>query len=196
MQADVLACSGHKGLLGPLGTGLLYVRDGIEDRLRGQRQGGTGSHSETDRQPEQLPDRFESGNHNAPGLVGLDASLGWLLEQGSEAIRSHEISMTRRLLEGLGAIPGVTLHGPPDAAARTGVVSATLDGFDPRDAAAILDENFGIEVRAGLHCAPRAHQAIGTFDGGGTVRLSVGPFTTDADIDVAIAAIGQLAGTA
>ena len=195
MQADVVACSGHKGLLGPLGTGLLYVREGVEDRLQCVRQGGTGSLSETDRQPEHLPDKYESGNHNAPGLVGLDAGLGWLLEQGPEAIRSHEIDMTRQLLEGLSDLPGLTLHGPPDASARTGVVSLSLDGFDPQDAAAILDENFGIETRAGFHCAPRAHQAMGTFDAGGTLRLSVGPFTTAADIDRAVAAICQLTGT-
>jgi selenocysteine lyase/cysteine desulfurase len=194
MNVDVLACSGHKGLLGPLGTGLLYVKPGVEDRLRSLRQGGTGSLSETDQQPAQLPDKYESGNHNAPGLVGLDSGLAWLLEQGLETIRAHEISMTRRLLEGLCDLPEVTLYGSPDARERTGVVSADFEGLDPQDAAAILDENFGIEVRAGLHCAPRAHRAVGSFDRGGAVRMSVGPFTTDEEIDAAIVAVRQLAG--
>lgn len=195
MQADVLACSGHKGPLGPLGTGLLYVRPGVEDRLRSLRQGGTGSRSETDRQPDELPDKYESGNHNAPGLVGLDAGLGWLFEQGLDNLRSHEVLLTQRLLDGLSEAPGVTLYGPTDAGERTGVVSFTIDGFEVQVAATILDENFGIEVRAGFHCAPRAHRAIGTFDEGGTVRMSVGPFSTESDIDAAIAAVGELAGS-
>lgn len=195
MHADLLACSGHKGLLGPLGTGLLYVRPDVEDRLRSLRQGGTGSLSEIDAQPVQLPDKYESGNHNAPGLVGLNAGLGWLLDQGLETVRSHETRMTGRLLDGLGDVPGVSLYGPPAAADRTGVVSLNIDGLDPQDAAAILDESFGIEVRGGLHCAPRAHRAIGTFDGGGTVRMSVGPFTTEQEIDSAVAAVRELAGT-
>jgi cysteine desulfurase / selenocysteine lyase len=195
LQADVLACSGHKGPLGPLGTGLLYVRPGVEVRLRSLRQGGTGSRSETDKQPDELPDKYESGNHNAPGLVGLDAGLGWLFEQGLDRLRSHETLLTQRLLDGLGGVPGITLYGPPDARDRTGVVSFTIDGFDVRDAAAILDETFGIEVRAGYHCAPRAHRAIGTFDRGGTVRMSVGAFSSEADIDVAVDAVGELAGS-
>jgi cysteine desulfurase family protein len=194
MQADLLACSGHKGLLGPLGTGLLYVRPGIEDRLRSVRQGGTGSLSEMDAQPGQLPDKYESGNHNAPGLVGLDAGMGWLLEQGLETIRTQEARLTGTLREGLEEVPGVTLYGPPSATDRTGVVSFNVDGLEPQDTAAILDENFGIEVRAGLHCAPWAHQAIGTFHSGGTVRMSVGPFTTEQEIDSAVAAVCELAG--
>jgi cysteine desulfurase family protein len=196
LPVDVLACSGHKGLLGPLGAGLLYVRPGVESQLCSLRQGGTGSQSEDDRQPEFLPDKYESGNHNAPGLVGLDAALGWIAERGGNALRRHEVALTGRLLGGLQALRNVRVHGPLDAEARTGVVSLTIAGLDPQDAAAILDETFGIETRAGLHCAPRAHQAIGTFAGGGTVRLSLGAFNTEADVNAALRAIEELAGGA
>ena len=194
LPADVLACSGHKGLLGPLGTGLLYVRPGVEQQLRSVRQGGTGSQSEDDHQPDFLPDKYESGNHNAPGIVGLEAGLAWIEERGVESLRAHEMALTQRLRDGLSGVPGVRLYGPSDPALRTGVVSLTIDGMEPQDVAAILDETFGIEVRSGLHCAPRAHQAIGTFDGGGTVRLSVGAFTTEVEVDAALSALRELCG--
>ncbi len=193
LRADLLACSGHKGLLGPLGTGLIYVRPGVETELRSYRQGGTGSRSDEDRQPDSLPDKYESGNHNAPGLVGLHAALGWLQERGVVELRRRASELTERLREGLARTSGVTVFGPSDPALRTGVVSMTVDGFDPRELAVILDENFGVEVRAGFHCAPRAHQALGTADLGGTVRFSPGPFTTEDDIDRAIAAIRAIA---
>jgi cysteine desulfurase / selenocysteine lyase len=193
MGVDLLACSGHKGLLGPLGTGVLYLRPEIADRVRSFRQGGTGSRSESDRQPETLPDKFESGNHNAPGLVGLEASLAWIEEQGGvPKLRAHEQELTGQLLNRLMEISGVRVHGPPDPEQRTGVVSVTIDGLDPQDAAAILDENFGIEARAGLHCAPRAHAALGTLESGGTLRLSVGAFTTVEDIAAAVTALAEI----
>lgn len=194
LSVDVLACSGHKGLLGPLGTGLVYVRPGVEKELHPLRQGGTGSQSEDDRQPHSLPDRYESGNHNAPGIVGLEAGLAWIEEQGIENLRRHEVELTSQLLEQLRRPPGVTVFGPEDPASRTGVVSIRIDGIDPRDAAAVFDEHFGIEVRAGLHCAPQAHRAIGTFDDGGTVRFSVGPFSTPDDVRQAADAARQLGG--
>ncbi|NOX56785.1 MAG: aminotransferase class V-fold PLP-dependent enzyme [Planctomycetes bacterium] len=195
LPADLLACAGHKGLLGPLGTGLLYVRPGLEDQLRSLRQGGTGSQSEDDRQPAHLPDKYESGNHNAPALCGLEAALSFLMDRTVAAIHEHELRLTRRLLEGLAAIPGVELYGPPAPdRPRVGVVSFTLEGFEPQDLATILDESFGIQARAGLHCAPGAHRAIGTFEQGGTVRFSTSVFTTDADIDAALAAVRSIAG--
>lgn len=195
LGVDLLACSGHKGLLGPLGTGLLYVRPEIADRVGSFRQGGTGSRSESDRQPDTLPDKFEAGNHNAPGLVGLEAALAWIEDQGGvENLRAHEQELTGQLLAGISALPGVRVYGPRDPALRTGVVSLTVEGFDPQELAAILDENFGIETRAGLHCAPGAHAALGTIDGGGTLRLSVGAFTTPADVNAAIAALRAIAG--
>ncbi len=194
LPVDLMACAGHKGLLGPLGTGVLYIRPGVEQQLRSLRQGGTGSQSEKDEQPEHLPDKYESGNHNAPGLFGLEAALAWIEQRGIADIRRHECALTERLLDGLHRCPGLRVHGPSDAEQRVGVVSVTSDAFEPQVLATILDERFGIEVRAGLHCAPRAHRAVGTLDGGGTVRFSVGPFTQEADIDAAVAALLEMHG--
>src|SRR6185436_6031915 len=105
------ACPGHKGLLGPLGTGLLYIRPGVETRLSSLRQGGTGTQSEEDRQPSSLPEKYEAGNHNAPGLVGLEAALGYLQSRGVDGLREHEASLTQLLIKGLHDVPNVTLHG-------------------------------------------------------------------------------------
>lgn len=193
LPIDLLACPGHKGLLGPLGTGVLYVRPGVEERLANLRQGGTGTQSEQDLQPADLPDKYESGNHNAPGLVGLESAVSWILDRGVEILRREEQALVGRLLEELSAVQGVRLFGPAHAAARVGVVSLAIDGFDPQDVAVILDQNFGIEVRSGLHCAPLAHRAIGSAPLGGTVRLSVGPFSTSADITAATTALREIA---
>src|SRR5262249_13695751 len=160
LSVDLLAGPGHKGLLGPLGTGFLYVRPGVETRLSSFRQGGTGTQSEEDVQPESLPDKYESGNHNAPGLVGLEAALTWLLERRVASVHDRSQELIRQLLTGLKEIPGLRLLGPPSEHGRVGVVSVTVEGQEPQELAAILDETFGIETRAGLHCAPGAHRAI------------------------------------
>lgn len=188
---DLLACAGHKGLLGPLGTGLLYIRHGIEERVGSLRQGGTGSHSEEDEQPDFLPDKYESGNHNVPGLFGLEAGLAYLQERGVDAIRKHELELTQRLLDGLAGIEQLEVPGPA-ADARVGVVSVWTNALEPQVLASILDENFGLQTRAGLHCAPRVHQALGTLQSGGTVRLSCGPFTTTDEIDAAVDGFRQI----
>ena len=195
LPIDLLACPGHKGLLGPLGTGLLYIRPGVEDRLHSLRQGGTGSLSEDDRQPQKLPDKYESGNHNAPGLFGLEASLAWLQRRGLDSIRTHEHELTGQFLEGLEAIDGLEIYGPSNTDQQLGVISVLMPGFEPQVLASILDESFGIQTRAGLHCAPGVHRAMGTFEMGGTVRLSVGPFTTPADIDAAVSALAEIAAS-
>lgn len=189
---DLLACPGHKGLLGPLGTGLLYIRPGLEDQIESPRQGGTGSRSEDDRQPTTLPDKYEAGNHNAPGLVGLEAALEFLQQRGIAAVHQHERELTARLLEGLRGIAGLAVHGPSTPADQVGVVSVSLPGWEPQVLAAVLDENFQIQTRAGLHCAPGAHRAIGTFEQGGTVRFSVGPFNTAEQIEAAVAALNEI----
>ena len=194
LPADLVACAGHKGLLGPLGVGLLYIRPGIEARLRSIRQGGTGSKSEDDRQPESLPDKYESGNHNGPALFGLDAALQYLDERGIAAIQQHEEQLTGQLMDMLGKTRGIHVYGPA-ANQRVGVVSVAINGFEPQILAGILDENFEVQTRAGLHCAPGAHRAIGTFDQGGTVRLSVGPFTSTTDLEVAANALQEIAAT-
>lgn len=193
LGADLLACPGHKGLLGPLGTGVLYIRLGLEGDLRSIRQGGTGSRSEDHYQPEHMPDKYEPGNHNAPGLFGLSAAVEWLSAQPEERGRSHEIELTRQLLDGLKSISPISVHGPVTAEERVGVVSISVPGMEPQVVATLLDDMAQVEVRAGLHCAPGAHQTAGTFELGGTVRLSVGRFTTPEEIDVAIEALRQIA---
>jgi cysteine desulfurase/selenocysteine lyase len=188
---DLLAAPGHKGLLGPLGTGLLYIRPGLEERLTTLRQGGTGTQSDDDRQPQTLPHKYEAGSLNVPGIVGLGAGIDFLRLQGNR-LRSHHQQLTERLVAGLIEIDGVNVFGPAEPADRVGVVSVTIDRYDPQEVAAMLDGAHRVQVRAGFHCAPLMHRAIGTLDLGGAVRLSVGMFNTEADIDAAIAAVAEV----
>ena len=190
---DLLACPGHKGLLGPLGTGVLYVRPGVENLLRTVRQGGTGTASESEMHPRIMPTMLEAGNLNVAGLVGLEASTRWLLERGVARLEGEAQKLTRYLLEGLRGIEGVRVYGD-DGGPRVGVVSFTLADWPPSDLANVLDTEFGIETRAGLHCAPRIHGRLGTLSQGGTLRASVGPFTTKAEIDAILEAMGQISG--
>ncbi len=195
-QADLVAAPAHKGLLAPLGLGILYVAPGIEQRLTPWRQGGTGTQSEQDRQPESMPDRFEAGNHNVPALAGLGAALSYLHERGIDAVRRHEQQLTARLLNGLLGQRGITVYGPADATRQGSVVSFNVEGYDPQEVAGTLDAACGIEARAGFHCAPLMQHALGTNERGGTVRFSVGPFNTEQDIDEAIRAVGDIASAA
>lgn len=189
---DLVACAGHKGLLGPLGTGLLYVRPGLADQLVGLRQGGTGSFSEEDRHPERMPDKLEAGNLNAPALCGLDAGLAFLQETGLAEIESQEQALTTQLILGLESLPGVRVIGPPADGPRLGVVSVTVEGFEPQVLATVLDESFNIQSRAGLHCAPGAHAAVGTLKEGGTLRFSVGPFNSSDEIEATCDAVASI----
>jgi len=193
MPVDFLACPGHKGLLGPLGTGLIYIRSEIADQVESFRQGGTGTRSEEETQPLTLPDKFESGNHNAPGLVGLRAALEFVLEKGVASLRQHEQQLTARLMEGLQELSGFELPGPEQIEARVGVVSLVNQTVEPQILASILDENFGIQTRAGLHCAPRIHRSIESLEYGGTLRFSPGPFNTMSQIETTITAMHELA---
>jgi cysteine desulfurase family protein len=188
-NVDLLATSGHKGLGGPLGTGLLYIRPGLEQELAPLRFGGTGSYSERDEQPSEMPDRYESGNHNAPGLVGLEVALEQIAAEDDSKRRRHERSLTEQLVEGLRAIPGAAVHVPASLEHQIGVVSVTVAGFDPQVFAALLDQEFAVQTRAGLHCAPRTHAWLGTLAAGGTVRLSLGYATTSEEIAAALQAI-------
>jgi selenocysteine lyase/cysteine desulfurase len=190
---DLLAFPGHKGLLGPTGTGCLYVAPGVG--LVPTRQGGTGLHSELLSQPVDLPDAFESGTVNTVGIAGLGAAVRMLQATGIEAVRARESGLSERLLVGLQEIDGVRIHGVLDAAARVAVVSVTLRGWEPVDVSAALDSAFGIAVRSGLHCAPLAHQTLGTFPQG-TVRLAPGYSTTEAEIDQTLAALRELSRSA
>ena len=196
IRADFVAAPGHKGLLGPLGTGMLFVAADAQRELRAVRQGGTGTTSENDWQPDTLPDKYESGNHNVPGLIGLGAALGYLADRGMSDLRDHEQSLTSRLLDGFHSIKGVTIYGPPNASDRVGVVSIVIDGYDPQEVATMLDTAYSVQVRSGFHCAPLMHTSLGTRSLGGTVRFSVGPFSTIEQIDIAIAAIAEIAASA
>jgi cysteine desulfurase family protein len=193
LEVDLLAAPGHKGLLGPLGTGVLYIRPGVERELQPLRCGGTGSQSDEDRQPDQLPDKYEPGNHNLLGLAGLVAALDFLQNETVEAIEAHHAELTSRLITQLQEIDGLTIHGPQSTRQRTSVVSFTIDGYDPQELAAMLEASCNIQCRAGLHCAPRMHAALGTAAGGGTVRFSPGFTTTLEEIDTAVAALQEVA---
>jgi len=190
---DLLAFPGHKGLLGPTGTGGLYVAPGVD--LTPIREGGTGVASETEAQPSELPHRLESGTPNTVGLVGLGAALDYLEERGLDTIREHESQLTGALQEGLREVPGLTLYTPENASQQTAVVSFTLRGWTPAEVAAALDASFDVAVRSGLHCAPDAHRVLGTFPLG-TVRLSPGPFTTLDEIQQAVGFVDQIARSA
>ena len=192
---DLLACSGHKGLLGPLGTGLLYIRDGLQQLLRPVQQGGTGVDSTAKSQPDQLPERFEAGNLNVPAIAGLGAAAEATQVSSSADTQQHTQDLARQLLDGLAAIPAVTVYGPNADQPRVGVVSCSIDGYDPQEFATALDAAAGIECRAGLHCAPRMHAALGTDGMGGLVRFSPGWATTKADIDTTLDAIATLVAT-
>jgi len=189
---QLLAAPGHKGLLGPLGTGLLYVAPGAENKLLPLRQGGTGTRSDEDVQPTSLPDRYESGNLNALGIVGLESGVSHVLQTGIETIQERSRELTRRLLAGLEQIRGVTLFGPRNANSRLGVISLNVAGYDPQELAALLDTNWSIQTRAGLHCAPRMHAALGTLPRG-TLRISPGHFSTEAEIDTLIGVLKEIA---
>jgi cysteine desulfurase family protein len=193
LGADLLAAPGHKGLLGPLGTGILYLRPGVERLVECVRQGGTGSSSSSIEQPDSLPEKYESGNHNVPGIVGLGAGVTYIQGRGIENIRQHEIQLTNLLLNGLAGIPGIEIFGPGAAEARVGVVSFSLPNPDAPIVAKRLEDAFGIQVRAGFHCAALMHRALGTLDRNGTVRLSIGPLNTADDIAIAIKGVTEVA---
>jgi len=190
MAIDLLAVPGHKALMGPPGTGFLCVGPGIQ--LRPLLYGGTGTRSMSDAQPEELPERLESGTLNVVGLAGLHAALEFLLDIGLDRVRAHERALLGQLLAGLRHIPAVQLFGPADAERHGGALSFNLGGVDPATVGYRLDTEYDIGVRVGLHCAPDAHRTIGTFPAG-TVRVSPGWFTTSADIDRFLAAIRELA---
>lgn len=196
LGAHLIAVPGHKGLLGPLGIGVLYIAPGLEAELTPFRQGGTGTKSENDQQPESMPDRYESGTHNVPAIVGLAAGAQFVQKNGPGAIRKHLRGLTEQLLAGLREIKGVTLYGPGDPDQQLGVISLTVRGFDPHEAAATLDGTFHVQARPGIQCAPRMHETLGTLKTGGTLRLSVGLLNTETEVEAAIRALGELAGSA
>ena len=186
---SMLALAGHKALYGPMGTGALCIgKDVNPDTLT---EGGTGSNSQDPRQPDELPDRYESGTVNAVGICGLSKGLDFINRVGMETIYSHDMMLTRILLEDLSVIKGVKIHGYLTCADRLGVISVTIDGVDCVEAASILDEKYGIATRAGYHCSYLAHSTLNTRNTG-TIRFSVGAFNSIRDIKTAVAAIGEI----
>ncbi len=187
---DILAFTGHKGLLGPQGTGGIYVRPGIE--VKPLKEGGTGSQSHDTKQSQYMPDCLESGTLNTPGIIGLGAGVSFVLEQGIDRIRLHEQKLTEILWENIKKITGVKMYGPASVKDRTAVLSFTMGEMDSAQASFLLEKEFGIVTRAGLHCTPLAHRTIGTLQQG-TCRLSPGFFNTEREMEVVIRAIATLA---
>ena len=188
LQLSALSVPGHKGLLGPQGTGALLLRPDFAKTLEPIVSGGTGSASDREEIPAYFPDRLEPGTPNLPGIFGWEAALGYLEDVTVEAAAAHDRALSARFLAGLRDIPGVTLFGPDTAEGRVAVVSLDFPGQDNAAVAARLEEEFGILIRCGLHCAPNAHRTLGTFPRG-TVRLSFGWFNTAEDADAALRAV-------
>lgn len=193
---DLLAAPGHKGLMGPLGTGFLYIRPGLENQMSPLVEGGTGSVSEEPTQPTFMPDRFESGSHNAIGLAGLAAALKWIEGRTIKALHEHDLALSRRFLEEITDCEGLTVYGPTDPPQRVAVFGLRVAGFDPAELSAALDADFGILSRSGIQCAPLAHETIGTLATGGTTRLSFGAFNSLDDVSRCTAALRELATAA
>lgn len=187
--ADLLVFTGHKGLLGPTGTGGTYVRETL--KLDPLIRGGTGSQSAFETQPEFLPDAYESGTPNVAGLAGLAAGVRFLCEIGIETVMRHERELVAQFQEGATKIPGILVYGTPDLSCRCGIVSFNIAGVTPSEVALMLDESFGILSRPGLHCAPAAHRTLGTFPTG-TVRFSFGWFNTSSEIESALQALREI----
>ena len=190
---DVLAFTGHKSLLGPTGIGGLYVKENVI--IRHTRSGGTGVNSEARHHPEDYPYRLECGTMNILGIAGLHAGLTWIREKGMEAIHEHEMKLIRQLRDGLNRIDNVITYCADDLSDHIGVLSFNIRGFEAVNTGTILDNDYNIACRTGLHCAPLVHKHLGTDKIHGTVRIGVGPFNTRAHIEKAIAAIQEIAAT-
>jgi len=190
-NVDLLAVTGHKGLLGPPGTGGLYISKRVE--LGTLKEGGTGTVSESEEQPSGRPHMYESGTPNTVGIAGLGAGLRYLMSRTLADIQMHKKTLVDRLLDGLAAIAGVTVYGPRDRTRRLSVVPFNIEGWSPDEVGAVLDQAFDIKVRTGLHCAPAAHKVLGTYPHG-TVRVSVGCFNALAEIDFLLEALAKIAG--
>ena len=190
---DLLAFTGHKSLYGPQGTGGLVIGERINEKeMTPLKQGGTGSRSEFEEQPDFLPDRFESGTPNGVGIAGLLAGIQFVLEKGIEQIRLHEIGLIEKLIEGLKKFPQVKLYGPENGEDRIATLSFNIAQLSPSDVAMRLEREFGILCRPGLHCAPAAHRTIGTFPEG-TVRFSLSYLTNESEVDKALQTVSHLA---
>jgi selenocysteine lyase/cysteine desulfurase len=189
LAIDMLAFPGHKALYGPQGTGGLFISPDID--LTPIFFGGTGSQSEAVLQPTVRPDRYESGTPNTPGIAGLGAGVDFVQKQSPLNLYAHEWALTQRLMEGLIALQNINILGPKIGKPRTGIVSFVMKEIDSAELTFILDQHFGIAVRAGFHCAPLAHISAGT-DKTGAVRVSFSHFNTTDDVDYFIDAVKQI----
>ncbi|HBI46847.1 MAG TPA: cysteine desulfurase [Planctomycetales bacterium] len=192
MNIDLLAFPGHKSLLGPTGTGALYVGPRITPRA--WREGGTGGDSASETQPRELPHFLEGGTPNVLGVAGLAAGIRYVQAQGVEQIHARENELIERLRLRLEAIDGVTVYGGRDASRRVSTLSFSAEALPAAELAGVLDQAFDVAVRPGLHCSPYIHRALGTLPAGGTVRVSTGPFNTAADVDALASALTEILG--
>lgn len=193
MHIDALSFTGHKGLLGPQGIGGFLLQPDMVPLLQPLIAGGTGSISHEEQMPSFMPDRFEAGTMNLPGIMGLHAALCWLERETIDAVRSHELELTERFLSGALDIPCLRVVGRRDISGRAGVVSVVPENADPALVADALGREYGIMVRVGLHCAPNAHKTLGTFPTG-TIRFSFGRWNTPQQVDTALSALRELCG--
>jgi cysteine desulfurase / selenocysteine lyase len=193
LGADVICFTGHKSLMGPMGVGGMYVREGVE--IRRTRAGGTGVKSALRHHLDEYPYRMEYGTPNLPGIAGLNAGVNWVLEQGMEHIHAHEMKLWRKLRDGLRETPGVVLYCADDIPGkeRISVLSFNIKGLEAADTGTMLDVDYNIACRTGLHCTPMVHEHLGTDRIHGAVRFGIGPFNTEAHIDAAIAAVQDIA---
>jgi cysteine desulfurase family protein len=189
MHIDLLAFPGHKSLLGPTGTGALYA--GPRASIRAWREGGTGGDSSNETQPREFPYFLEGGTPNVLGVAGLAAGIGYVMERGLDAIRAHEGKLTERLWNRLTELGGCEVFGHRDLSRRVGTLSFRSEILPAAELGGILDQAFDIAIRPGLHCAPYIHRSLGTFPDG-TVRVSPGPFNTEADIDRLVEAMREI----
>ena len=193
MQIDALAFTGHKGLLGPQGIGGFLLQPDMVPLVQPLIAGGTGSISHEEQMPSFMPDRFEAGTMNLPGIMGLHAALCWLERETIDAVRSHELELTERFLSRALDIPCLRVVGRRNISGRAGVVSVVPENADPALVADALGREYGIMVRVGLHCAPNAHKTLGTFPTG-TIRFSFGRWNTPQQVDTALSALRELCG--
>ncbi len=188
-KIDFLAFTGHKSLLGPTGIGGLCLPRDVP--LNPLKRGGTGSRSESWIHPDFLPDRYESGTPNTVGIVGLKAGIKFILDQGLEQVRAHEVNLASRMMDGLSPVNRVRIYGPRTTDEKTAIVSLNVENKSPSEVCLVLDRKYGIMTRGGLHCAPVAHKTIGTFPGG-TVRFSFAYFNTAEEVDQAVRSIYEI----
>ena len=189
-NVDMIAAPGHKCLLGPQGTGILYIREGLNVNIL--KEGGTGSKSEDLFQPDLVPDKYEAGTHNTPGIVGLNEGVKFILEKGIDNIRIHEEELCEYMLNKLEEVPNIIVYGTKDSKKRAAVIAINIGNMDSGEITFLLDSQYQIATRSGIHCSPLAHQTLGTLEQG-VVRFSLGYFNTKNDIDEAIRALIEIA---